>query len=169
MNCLIKHFPPCYSLCWSIFVSILQSNFRPIPALYAKIPAFYSGIFLPSSSVFHRWFSPFMSMESVHAAIEKEREGGVTQVGKTVRTCAREIILGRNLLRQSEALCQVPVWTPVVQVTGEAISADDSWVRPHNRNCGSAIVIATYMWNGFIHFHCHESTQICEYAQGILS
>ena len=100
----------------------------------------------------------------------RKREGGRGHAGgKTVRTCAREIILGRNLLRQSEALCQVPVWTPVVQVTGEAISADDSWVRPHNRNCGSAIVIATYMWNGFIHFHCHESTQICEYAQGILS
>ena len=41
----------CYSLCPSLFVFQFQSGFCPIPALYAKFPAFYANNFPPSSSL----------------------------------------------------------------------------------------------------------------------
>ena len=40
-----------YSLCQSVSTSQFWSNFRPIPALYADIPAVYSEILPPSSTV----------------------------------------------------------------------------------------------------------------------
>ena len=87
---------------------------------------------------------------------------------RIVRGCAREIILARDLLHQAEARCRVPVRLPVPQGTGELSSVDHSWVGPRDRNCAQTVNPATHVQNGFIHFRCHESTQIHEYNQGLL-
>ena len=42
----------CYSICWSLLALQFWSNFRSIPALYPKVPAFYANIFPLSYTVY---------------------------------------------------------------------------------------------------------------------
>ena len=43
------------------------------------------------------------------------------------------------------------------------------WVWSCDDNCNPAVNPATHVRNGFFHFFCHESTQICKYDQCLLS
>ena len=79
----------------------------------------------------------------------------------------RGIILDHNLMRQPEARCQVPVRLPVLQGTGESISADPGLVLSRDRDCNPKIYPASHMQNGLIHFRCHESAQICKCDLGL--
>ena len=102
----------CYFLCWSLSVSPCWSYFRPIPALYANIPAFYSKIFPSSATVDCRTRGARM------------RGGGSHGWRRIVCGFARKIILARNIMCQPEAQCHVLVQLPVPQGTGESSSAD---------------------------------------------
>ena len=62
---------------------------------------------------------------------------------------AREIMLARNLMCQPDARCQLPVWLPVLQGTGELRSADNFWVKSYNRYCNLTVYPAWHMRNGF--------------------
>ena len=46
---------------------------------------------------------------------------------------------------------------------------DEVAVPPRNCDCDQAIGLAMYMWNGFLDFFRHESTQIIEYNKGIVN
>ena len=98
-------------------------------------------------------------------------EGGGGLHGWSIIICgfARIIILAHNLMCQPEARCRVPVWIPVLQGTGKLISKDHSWLQYCNRNCDSSVYPAPHVRNGFVHFFCHDSTQIHEYEQVLLT
>ena len=138
-------------LCYCIFLSLYKFAFcfyfRPISALYANLPAFYSGFFL------------YRLTSCVVARAVRKWGGGVGGVGShgwhiSARGFVQEIILARDLMCQPEAQWQVPVQILVLQVTGESISADHSWVRSNNHNFNSAVYPAPHVRNGFIHI-CH--------------
>ena len=81
----------------------------------------------------------------------------------------RKIVLAQNLLRQDKAWYRVPVQLPVPQGTGETSSTDHAEVWLRNRDCNPEVDPSTYVWKGFIKFYHHESTQICEYNEGLLT
>ena len=80
-----------------------------------------------------------------------------------LRECAREMILARSLLRQDKNQSRVPVRLPVPQGTGEASFAYYAGVQPHYYYWDPPVNPTTYVWNGFVKFLNHESTQIREY------
>ena len=99
-------------------------------------------------------------------AVHKWGGGGMVHTGgKFFHRCAREIIMARNLLFQPNARCWIPVWLLVPQGPGKSSSTDRLWVWPHDVNNNMTVNPALYMQNGFIHFFCHESTQIRKYNQ----
>ena len=159
---ICSHLPPfewgdatmCYCLCWSIYDSPFWLSFRTIPALYTHFPDF-------DSKFFHYHLPPYVIVRVVCEAVG----GGVGSHGwrRSVHGFAREIILACNLMCQPEAWCWVPVCPPVPQGTGELSSADHLWVW--SCDCDSTVYSTPHMRNGFVHFHCHDLTQICNYNQ----
>ena len=139
----------CYFPCWLV-------QFFSNPCLIRWYPFFFSKIFPLSSVVCCRTRRALM------------REGGMGSHGWRiiVHGFARKIVLERDLMCQPEAWCGVPVWIPVPQGDGELSSVNHDRIRPHYRNCDPTINPASHMGNGFIHFCCHESTQIHEYNPG---
>ena len=119
------------------------------------------------SSVCHCWFSPSVALEITRKVRKLGGKGGVTWVAKIVRGYAHGIIMAHYLLCQPKAQFQVPLRLPVLQRTWELISSDFSWVWPCDCNYNPTFNPALHMQNGFIHFCCHESTQICKYNQGL--
>ena len=151
------------SICRSLLASQLWSNFRLIPALYGNIPAFTQNNFVflpPKVSYFHRY--------GVRARCANEKVGERSHKWQYFfRGYAQEIILARDLLCQPRAWCWIPVRIQFLLGTGNSSSTDHSWVWPHDHNFYSTVNPALHMQNWFIHFCCHESTQICEYNQGL--
>ena len=123
-----------------LFPNPLFFAFCRIPALYANFPAFYSKLFL------YR-LPPCIVMRAMH---EWGGGGGVGFHGccRSVRGFANEIILGRNLMCQPKAWCQVPVWVPVPQKTGESISAGRSGVFSRDRDFGLNVYPDLHMQMG---------------------
>ena len=169
----------CQSPCRSFLDIRFQSDFCLILALYTKSPAFYADIFPPSSFVTVTCvlvlcrLSLFVALESVRVMHKWEGVGGAQPCWqrKILRGCACKIIMVRNLLRQSEAHSQVPVriLVLVLQGTEEAISTDNVGVWPRDRYWNLDVNPATHVRIGFLHFHCHESTQTCKYDQVLFS
>ena len=119
------------------------------------------------SSAYHCWFSLFVALESTHTICEWGG-GEVSHGWKNISRMCTQNYSGAWLLRQAEAWCWVPVRPPFPQGTMYLSSADNSWVRPRNRDFNMTVNPATHMLNGCIHFRYHESTQIREYDQSLL-
>ena len=143
----------CCFICWSLSVSPCWSYFCPIPALYANIPAFYS-VFFPLFVIV---------CCCTHNALMEG--GGLHGWQIIVHGFAREIILLWDLMCQPEARCEVLVWIPVPQGTGESISTYHTWVWSRGHDYDLTTNPSPHVQNGFIRFCCNESTQICEYNQ----
>ena len=89
---------------------------------------------------------PLFYMRARARCANEGGEGRVTTVGGIIRRCVSEIIMTHN-----------------------TSSVDHLGVKPCNRNCNPAVNPATYVWNGIVHFLCHNSTQTIYYNQGLLS
>ena len=85
---------------------------------------------------FPRRFS-LVSIQWYCAWYAHTREGvvGSCRFRNILRGCEREIILARNLLRQSKAWSRVPVRFQVPQGTRETRSSDHAVVRPFDHDC----------------------------------
>ena len=77
----------------------------------------------------------------------------------------RKVNLSHYLICQPDSQFRIPVRLPVLQGTGESISADHTWVRSRIRDCDLTVYPTPYVQNGFVHFICHGSTQLCNYRQ----
>ena len=108
----------CYSLFWSLLASRFQSDFSPIPDLYAKYPDFYTDIFLylPLCQQ-HMWvglriLSPFVAKDSARMMRKWGEEGGVMQVAKNITwVCARNYS-GAQFIAQSRGPIPGPSLDP---------------------------------------------------------
>ena len=63
---------------------------------------------------------------------------------------------------------ELPFRIPVLQGTGETRSACHIGLQSRNRNFNTTINAASHVWIGFLHFCCHELTQIRGYDWAIL-
>ena len=103
---------PYYFICWSISASPFWSDFRPIPALYAYIPDFYSKICLLSATV---------GCFTYGLRMRRGRVGShMWQI--IIHRIARKIILARNLMCWPEARFRVAFRLSVTQGTGKSSS-----------------------------------------------
>ena len=119
------------------------------------------------SSVCNCLFSLYVALESTRAVCKWGVEIVVTRLVKIFSGCVRKNILALNLLRQPQARCRFPVRLRILHGTGESSSADHWWVLPHDCNYGLIFNLDLHVRNGFIHFICHELTQMWEYHQGL--
>ena len=124
----------------------------------------FLSIFLYAGNVLG-WVSvDYLSFWKMESKGRNARTRGGGRVGsfwwlKDVCGCAHKIILAHDLLRQAEARYQIPVRILVPQGIGGAISADHAGIWSRNRNFYPANNPATHVWNGYVNFLCHESTQ----------
>ena len=93
--------------------------------------------------------------------------GGLHGWRRSVRTFAWKIILACYLMCKPEAWCLFPLWISVPHETGESIFTASLWVQSCDRDCDLNVYPDPHVQNGFVHFWCHESTQICKYSQGL--
>ena len=100
---------------------------------------------------------------------EARRGGVVLRLHRCKRiVCgnARKFIMVCDIMWQPKAHCWVAFQIPVSQGTWESSSTYYAWVWPRDRNFNPTINTALHVRNGFIHFCCHESTQIYKHDQG---
>ena len=145
----------CYFICRSLSVSLFWSDFRAIPDLYANISDFHPP-------------PPQLPPYVVTPTVQKWWGGGGGVHGWQIIVCVfvHRIIMTHDLICQPEAWFWVPVHILAPRGTRELSSMDHVWVWYSNRDWNVTVNPASHMQNGFIHFRCHELTQICEYDQG---
>ena len=153
-----------YSLCCNPWISSFESFpfflfSHPIPDFYADIPALYANITALYAKI--PWYLVFYVQYRARCAI-----GGGGGVPWVVWRCPWP----RTLFNQAGGLtCQpnsrfrASFRIPFPQGTGGFSSVDHSWVRPCNDDLDSTVYPPPYLWQGFRHFCCHDSTQLQEY------
>ena len=165
----------CYSLCWSLLASRFQSYLHPIPALYAKFPAFYVNILPPFSTVMVTYvvgicrLSLFMAIYSVRDARTRGGGGRVVQVAKNCTQACAQNYSGVQFIAPSWG--PIPGPSPAPGPVGDWGGYLHGSCRSTNsrRDCNLDVNTYTHVQNELIKFCCHESTQICEYDQVLLS
>ena len=76
---------------------------------------------------------------------------------------------GMKFIAPSRGQSQVPVCLLVLYDTGKDIYVDHVGVQPHDRDCDLDVDSSTYVRKGFLWFFWHDSTQIREYNEGLLT
>ena len=99
--------------------------------------------------------------------VEVEVGGGMGSYGwcEGILGFTRKFLLARDLMYQLDSQFRVPVRLPVPQGTGESISADHTWVKYRNSNWDLTVYPDLHVQTGFIHYCCHNLTQLREYDQ----
>ena len=120
-------------------------------------------------SVFHRWMSINGHNEHARGAWTRGKEGGVTSVAQSSSQMCAQNYSGAQFIVPIRGLIPGPSTAPGPTVGWRGYlrgSFLSTTLRP--RLC-SAINPTMHVQYGFINFLCHESTQIREYDQVLLS
>ena len=87
----------------------------------------------------------------------------------SLRWCAQNYLGTKYLLRQSQSQTQIQFHLLCLQDTWNLICVLHLEVRPRDLVFDPAVNSTFNVKNWFIHFFCHESTQIGEYNLGLLA
>ena len=87
----------------------------------------------------------------------------------SLRRCSRNNLGTIFLFRQSQSRIWLPVRLLVPPGTWYPSSLEHLGVQPRNRDCDTDVNPTFNVWNGFIHFCGHESTQSSKYNLDLLA
>ena len=157
-----------YNIIWSIFSSHFLTDTRFLRQIPSFLRRYLSSVlfFFLSSPVFDTLGAAFFhspSVAHVRCTINKGREMWGWQETKELFAGLRETIMTRDLLRQSQIRTWFPVRIPFSQGNCYKISVVHMGVRSQKHNFDPTVDPASHVQNGFLHFCCHEPTQIREY------
>ena len=160
-----------YNIIWSLWYSHFLRKNTVIRNFTPNSSAFYADIFLLSS------FLPQLPVleppEDVSVRLPHVVHTRCTiKKGREIQgQITNEIILRRCAWNYSGAWFivsipdpnPIPSLAPFPKGTVEVNSTNHMGILYCSCNCDLTVDLDTHVWNGFLHFYCHESTKNCEY------
>ena len=143
------------------FYANYLSLYTKVYVLLFKWPTFYSKFLVRVLTCGHRPVCPPCVRILLWARSALRESNGRGEFKWVIwRRCAQNNLSARYLLRQSQYWTRIPVRLPGLQSSWYPNSTQHPGVWPCDYNWDPDINPTFNVWNGFIHFCGHESTQI---------